>query len=105
MDKIYKKARAKINLTLNVLRKREDGYHDLESVFQKISLYDELYVSKTDKHSGIQINSNIKNLNSENNIIYKAYELLKKKFGVITGVDVILKKNIPMQAGLRRRKY
>ena len=46
MDKIYLKARAKINLTLNVLDKREDNYHNIESVFQKISLYDELYIEK-----------------------------------------------------------
>ena len=46
MDKIYKKARAKINLTLNVVNKRPDGYHDLESVFQIINLYDELVIEK-----------------------------------------------------------
>ena len=46
MDKIYLKTRAKINLTLNVLNKRPDNYHNIESVFQKISLYDELFIEK-----------------------------------------------------------
>ena len=44
MDQIYIKARAKINLTLEILNKREDNYHNLKSVFQKINLYDEIYI-------------------------------------------------------------
>ena len=55
MDKIYLKARAKINLTLNVLDKREDNYHNIESVFQKISLYDELYIEKNKENKLILI--------------------------------------------------
>lgn len=98
MDKIYIKARAKINLTLNVLNKREDGYHNLESIFQKISLYDELYIVKTDKQE-INIKSNIEELQKDN-IIIMAYEKLKGMYKNITGVDVKLIKNIPMQAGL-----
>lgn len=47
MDEIYKKARAKINLNLEILNKREDDYHNLKSTFQKINLYDELYIKKT----------------------------------------------------------
>lgn len=100
METIYKKARAKINLTLNVLGKREDGYHELETVFQKISLYDELRISKTNEHDNIKINTNIEVLRGANNIIFKAYEMLKNKFDKISGVEVDLKKNIPMQAGL-----
>ncbi len=100
MNKIYKKARAKINLTLNVLDKREDNYHNIDSVFQKVSLYDEIYVSKTNKHDDIRIETNVANLEGENNIIYKAYQLLKNKYIQIKGVDVVLKKNIPVQAGL-----
>ena len=44
MDKIFVKPRAKINLTLSILEKRSDGYHNLESVFQKINLYDEMWI-------------------------------------------------------------
>ena len=71
MDKIYTKARAKVNLCLNVLEKRPDNYHNLESIFQKINLYDELYIEKTNSES-LEIISNLKNVKFENNIIYKA---------------------------------
>ena len=104
MEPIYKKARAKINLTLNVLNKREDGYHNIESVFQKISLYDELYMKKGTKREGITVQSNISQISGEENIIYKAYQELKKRFPEITEVNVVLKKKIPMQARSRRRK-
>ena len=50
MNKIYVKAMAKINLTLNVLNKREDGYHELKSIMKKINLYDELYIEKNDSN-------------------------------------------------------
>lgn len=99
MDIVYKKARAKINLTLNIVNKREDGYHNIESVFQKISLYDEIFLAKNKKND-IRIKVNKEELEGENNIIYKAYQLLKNQYKTITGVDVILKKNIPVQAGL-----
>lgn len=98
MDSIYKKVRAKINLTLNVLNKRDDGFHNIESVFHRISMYDELYVQKVSDEVGIVINSNVKCLENEENIIFKAYNVLKERFDNITGVKVTLNKNIPMQA-------
>lgn len=97
MNEIYMKARAKVNLNLLVLNKREDNYHNIKSVFQKINLYDEMHVKKTNT---FELQTNIKELNNKDNIIYKAYEKLKNKYDNITGVTVILKKNIPMQAGL-----
>lgn len=97
---MYKKARAKINLNLNILEKLQNGYHNIESVFQKISLYDEIYVNKTDKHDGINIVPEIPEISLKENIIYKAYEEIKGRFSEIQGIDVTLKKNIPMQAGL-----
>ena len=99
MDKIYLKARAKINLTLNVLDKREDNYHNIESVFQKISLYDELYIEKNDENKLI-LKSNWKDLENDNNIISKTYTKLKNLYPTISGVTVTLIKHIPMQAGL-----
>lgn len=99
MDKMYTKARAKINLSLNVLDKRPDNYHNLESIFQKINLYDELYIEKTEQ-DGIKIHTNVENLPEQDNIIYKAYFKLKEENPKIKGVKVILKKNIPTQAGL-----
>lgn len=97
---MYKKVRAKVNLSLNILDKREDGYHNIVSIFQKISLYDEIYVTKTDKHNDINIMPEIPEIKKEENIVFKAYKELKKRFNQIQGIDVILKKNIPMQAGL-----
>ena len=99
MNKIYTKARAKINLNLLILDKRKDGYHNIKSIFQKINLYDELYIEKnnTDK---IEIKTNIKEIPIEKNIIYKAYNKLKEKYKNITGVTVTLNKKIPIQAGL-----
>ena len=67
LEKIYTKARAKINLTLNVLDKRPDNYHNLESIFQKINLYDELYIGKTDGED-LELISNLKNVKLEDNI-------------------------------------
>lgn len=97
MNEIYMKARAKINLNLLVLNKREDNYHNIKSVFQKINLYDEMLVKKSNT---FELQTNIEELNNKDNIIYKAYEKLKNKYDNITGVIVKLKKNIPMQAGL-----
>ena len=99
MDKIYIKARAKVNLTLEILDKREDNYHNLKSVFQKINLYDEIYIYKT-KNNKFELETNIEELNSKDNIIYKSYIKLMEKFNAISGVKVVLNKRIPMQAGL-----
>ena len=91
------KAYAKINLFLNILNKRKDGYHNLKSVFDFVDLYDEVTVSKSNHFKLI---CSDKNLENEDNIIYKAYVKLKELFPEIKGVKVKLKKNIPMQAGL-----
>lgn len=99
MEKIYLKPRAKINLTLNVLNKRPDNYHNIESVFQKISLYDELYIEKNSENKFI-LKSNWQELENENNILYKAYIKMKALFPSISGISVTLIKHIPMQAGL-----
>lgn len=99
MEKIYSKARAKVNLTLEVLGKREDGYHNIRSIFQKINLYDEIWIQKTNTNT-IEIKTNQEELNNPENIIYQAYQYLKKKYEKITGICVKLHKKIPMQAGL-----
>lgn len=99
INKVYLKARAKINLSLEVLNKREDNYHNIKSIFQKINLYDEMYIEKNDINR-FDLITNIDSLNSKENIIYKAYLKLKEKYNSITGIKVILNKRIPMQAGL-----
>lgn len=99
MEQIYTKARAKINLNLEILEKREDGYHNIESVFQKINLYDEIYIRKNQTNT-FELETNFKVLNNNENIVYKAYISLKEKCPNITGVSVKINKKIPMQAGL-----
>ncbi len=96
---MYCKARAKINLSLEILDKRPDNYHNLKSIFQKVNLYDEIYIDKIDENE-CKIFSNIEELNNKDNIIYKAYVKIKEKYPQITGVRVDLKKKIPMQAGM-----
>ena len=100
MEDIYIKARAKINLNLEILNKREDGYHNLKSVFQKINLYDEIFIKKADNENKLELQTNVESLNNCDNIIYKAYEKLKEKYKKITGIKLVLNKRIPMQAGL-----
>ena len=99
MKKIYIKARAKVNLNLEILGKREDNYHNLESVFQKVNLYDEIYIKKT-LTDDFKLNINVKELNTKENIIYKAYVKLKEQYKVINGIEVTVNKRIPMQAGM-----
>ncbi len=99
MEEIYIKARAKVNLSLEVLGKREDNYHNLESVFQKINLYDEIYIKKI-QEKDFRLKINVKELDSKENIIYKAYRKLKEQYKVINGIEVIVNKKIPMQAGM-----
>lgn len=99
MEKIFIKARAKINLTLNVVNKRKDGYHNLESIFQKINLYDELFIEKLQDNK-FELITNAKEIQNEENIIYKAYIKLKDEYSNINGIKVKLNKNIPMEAGL-----
>ena len=91
------KAYAKINLFLNILNKRKDGYHNLKSVFDFIDLYDEIIITK---YKGFKLICNDKSLENENNLIYKAYVKLKEINPHMEGIKVYLKKNIPMQAGL-----
>lgn len=102
MEEIYKKAKAKINLSLMICGKREDGYHNLKSVFQKINLYDEIYIQKTNTND-LKLLTNVEELQTSENIICKAYQKLKEQY-LVSGIKVRLHKNIPMQAGLRWRK-
>lgn len=100
MDYIRLKARAKINLALDVLGTRPNGYHDVRMIMQSICIYDNLHISKT-KESGIALNSNLKFLASgENNLAYRAAKLLMDEFQITEGVKIFLYKYIPMSAGL-----
>ena len=100
MDKIQLKALAKINLGLDVLRRREDGYHEVKMIMQTIGLHDDLEILKT-KTPGIQVKTNLYYLpTNENNLVYKAAKLLMDEFQIQDGVSIQLKKRIPVAAGM-----
>lgn len=100
MDKIVTKAYAKINLGLDVLRKRSDGYHDVKMIMQTVDLYDVLSFSKKEEET-ITISTQKEELPvQEDNLIYKAVKLMKETYGFAGGVHVDLIKNIPIAAGM-----
>lgn len=100
MKEISVKALAKINLGLDVVRKREDGYHEVRMVMQTIHLFDRLEI--TGNQTGkITMSTNLPFLpTNENNLVYKAAKLLKDEFQIGDGIDVKLHKHIPVAAGM-----
>lgn len=100
MDEISLKALAKINLGLDVLGKREDGYHEVRMIMQTIHLYDRVEIKKT-KSPQIHVETNLFYLPvDENNLVYKAAKLMKTEFKIKEGVRITLQKFIPVAAGM-----
>lgn len=94
------KALAKINLGLDVLGRRENGYHDVRMVMQTIYLYDNVTITKTED-AGIKLETNLFYLPlDENNIAYKAAKMLIDEFDLKEGVRIVLEKHIPVAAGM-----
>lgn len=99
VDSVVIKAMAKVNLGLDVLRRRENGYHDVKMVMQTVNLYDTLTLSKIEE--GIVITTNTGELPlNEDNLIYKAAKLLFEHKGYTGGVSIHLDKQIPIAAGM-----
>lgn len=100
IDEIYLKAYGKINLALDVLRKREDGYHDVRMVMQTVGIYDGIEMIKTDT-GNIEIETNLFYLPvDENNIVYKVAKMMFDEFHITSGLKMKLKKFIPVSAGM-----
>lgn len=99
MDKITVKCPGKINLTLDVVGVREDGYHLLKTIMQNISLFDEVTVKKTDKDINLYCKNGYVPCDSSNTA-YKAARLIINKYNINAGVDIIIEKRIPVAAGL-----
>ena len=100
MNFIHLKSNAKINLGLSVIKKREDGYHDLKMVMQTLLLYDEVFIKKLETPK-IKISTNLPWLPvNEKNLTYKAANLIIKKYNIKSGVYIDIVKNIPVAAGL-----
>ncbi len=99
INRISLKAPAKINLFLEILGKRDDGYHEIETVMQEIDLVDNLQFEEIQE--GVRLNCNDKNIPSdENNLVCKAANLILNECGIRKGVLISLEKNIPVGAGL-----
>ena len=100
MDEISLKALAKINLGLDVLGKREDGYHEVRMVMQTIHLYDRVEIKQT-RSPHIHVETNLYYLPvNEDNLVYRAAKLMKDEFQIKEGVRIVLQKFIPVAAGL-----
>ena len=93
---------AKINLGLNIVEKRPDGYHNLETVFYPINLQDALEVTtlKDKDDYALTVSGTPIEGDAENNLVVKAYKLLKKNFPEIPAIDIHMYKHIPTGAGL-----
>ncbi|CEQ25441.1 4-(cytidine 5'-diphospho)-2-C-methyl-D-erythritol kinase [Paraclostridium sordellii] len=100
MNSIGLKSRAKINLSIDVLGKRQDGYHIVEMIMQTIDLYDNLKITQIEEDS-IKIKSNSQDIPlNQDNIVYKAANILKEKFNIKKGIEISIQKNIPVAAGM-----
>ncbi|PXV90261.1 4-diphosphocytidyl-2-C-methyl-D-erythritol kinase [Lachnotalea glycerini] len=100
MEQLKLKALAKINLGLDVVGKREDGYHEVRMIMQTINMYDRIAIKKINEQE-IKVKTNLYYLpNNENNLVYKAAKLLIDEFKIQQGVSINLEKYIPVAAGM-----
>lgn len=100
MKSITVKAYAKINLGLDVIRKRSDGYHDVSMIMQTINLHDTINIRET-KFQSITIGSNLYYLPTDSrNLVYKALELFTEIYPIKNGLSIFINKRIPVAAGL-----
>lgn len=101
MDSLNYKARAKINLALDVCRRLENGYHEVKMVMQTVDIYDELTFKKRQEPDILLLINSADDLGTlENNLIYKAAKLMREHYRIEQGIEISLKKNIPVAAGM-----
>ena len=100
MNRMKLKAYAKINLGLDVLGKREDGYHEVRMIMQTVRIYDRICLTK-EKEPGIRIRTNLFYLPTDaENIVYRAAKLMIEEYQIKGGIEIDLQKYIPVAAGL-----
>ena len=100
MKQIKLDAYGKINLGLDVLGKRDDGYHDLDMIMQSVDLADKIIITKNDSGE-ITVKSNTGKIpNDESNLAYKAAKVLVDEFDIKKGVEIEIEKNIPISGGM-----
>ncbi len=101
MKRLSKKSPAKINLYLDVLSKRKDGYHNILTLFERISLYDRVILEIKHNYRQIKLICNKKGIpRNSDNLAYKAAELIRRDFNIASGLKIKLIKSIPSGAGL-----
>lgn len=99
MEELIIEAYGKVNLALDVIRKRNDGYHDINTIMQQIDLKD--IVTIKDREKGIKIECNNPEVPVDSsNLVYTAWEKMKEKAKIDRGVHIIIEKNIPVASGL-----
>ena len=99
MNSITLKSHAKVNIGLRVLDQREDGYHNIHTIFQELSFHDTVTISKTD--DGYELSSNDKNFPTDSsNTCSKAYVAAKVHYPDVAGIKIHVKKEIPQGSGL-----
>src|SRR5579864_4716046 len=103
MREIRIPAFAKINLRLDILGKRPDGYHELRTIFQTVSLHDELRL-RASRHSGIALsvlgNESLSREPLRKNLVYAAVDALRRELRIRPGVEIELRKTVPAGRGL-----
>ena len=97
MKTIVENAPAKINLTLEVLGKRRDGFHNIVSVMQTVALFDVIEITESNR---VNISVSNADISQENNIVWEAYKKFKAVTGISDNASIDIKKNIPIKAGL-----
>jgi 4-diphosphocytidyl-2-C-methyl-D-erythritol kinase len=100
MDRLLLRAYAKINIGLNIISKREDGFHNIETIFQQIDLFDQIIVKRTRNFEILIRSDNNKVPISQDNICYKAVKLIQQATGISEGLEINIWKRIPIGAGL-----
>ena len=101
MDKIQRKAYGKINLGLDVIRKRPDGYHDLNMIMQTVNVYDDIIIEKTNNLDEIIVSTDTQVLeNGKGNLAYEAAKTLMDRFNLHEGIRIFIRKRIPIAGGM-----
>lgn len=102
MEQLTKKAYAKLNLGLDVCYKREDGYHELRTVMQTVSLFDELtFRKRQDREIHLEVHAEGQDVPCDKkNLVYRAVSAVMERYEACGGMEILLKKHIPAAAGM-----
>lgn len=100
MDKLELKAYGKINLGLDVIRKRPDGYHDLDMVMQMVDVYDDVILTQIEGTEIVVRTDTAVLSNGTDNLAYMAAKMLMDEFGIVQGLEITIKKRIPIAGGM-----